>query len=670
MKRSFVLLVGLTMSACLGAGEVLPPPQLDWNFTGGFKECKLVNYGDKLDLEVAVREGEHVFHLENRRAKATPFTRKDGVVVMHEADTSFAVSSPRFKVTPSLTYAVKIRARGTVRMDGPSPAPAVVWYDEGGQPLKTRDALGKDISFTSPFTMPVKADVWTTTVTEGVAPGNAAFAELRISADQPNVEHGQWLEVSSVQYYERKRGDRWTFGDYEPPKVERLSPSPCADGGAAVVFKVTDPSGVDGKSVVCRLDGEEITSQIDHGENGELKFVPKTPWAMDTVHEFTVSAADKVGNVGEDAFFVCVAEPGARRPVLALRDDGMPLKDGKPFFPVAIMSVGKCPLNGMDVEAGVRELKANGFNLVASYAVRTEGRRGVYEDLADACEKHDLFLRLEPAPRQGADREKRLVENLLEGRRRRCVFSWCLGDDTAMHRTPADVRRDNLLCKAIDPMTFTAQIDICHYAGRFAPYVPFADCHCVEVYPIIELVAQADELPKIVRDLRFAAADIVRAAAGPRYLESMIQSFSGWTLWKRYPSFEELRAMTILSIAAGARGVSYYTYFSPNGEGAASTRERLEDLFRITRELAEIKTDLAACDYPRKPETAVIAGPKVDALGQPSVTCLLKATGLLIAASSAAEPITVRFGFGKGHVFEHTFPRNGVLIKRMLKGQK
>ena len=127
--------------------------------------------------------------------------------------------------------------------------------------------------------------------------------------------------------------------------------------------------------------------------------------------------------------------------------------------------------------------------------------------------------------------------------------------------------------------------------------------------------------------------------------------------------------MAYLAIAARSRGISFYTYYSPNGRGAASTRARLDEFLGITRELAALHDDLASRDAAIQPTARVKAGPQRDAFGQFPVVCLLKETGLLIVASTATEQVTVEIRVG---MWRETcaLPRNGVLVRHVNKERK
>ena len=653
--------------AAFGGAAVasLPPPKMDWRFGSDAKSLNAGNFGNALDIET-VREGDgFALRVSNRRSPKYPWKTPDGRTVMREVDTAWRIESKTFDVKPGAEFAVRVRAScvDSVPMAVASPPPAVMWYGADGKPLITRDAEGKDVPFVSPVPFAVEDGRWKTTVGKGVVPDGARSAALRLSCDQPNMMAGQSVTIASVAYYERLDGFGWDFGDLDPPEAERITPSPCADFGAPVSIRLSDPSGIDRTSFRCALDGTDITEKVSWKED-VFTYTPPVPWERDSLHEFAVACSDTKGNAGALSCFICFTAVPLEHEKVAVRDDGMLLVGGRPFFQISISSVSACPLNGGDIDHAVLELREAGFNAISTYMVgRAAKPQSAFDALISACDRHGMKIILEPALRTGAGREERMRRNLLGGRRHPCTLGWCIGDDTAMHRSPDDLRRDNLICKAIDPDAVTEQADIAHYAGRYGPYAPYTDLFKVELYPIVEPEPQPNELPMIPRDLKFVFGDLAQLRLGKRCVVPILQFFSGWTRWKRFPTYEEVRAETFLAIANRARGASFYTYWSPNGQGAASTRERFDTLARVTREVAGLADALSSRDAARQPEIEIVSGPKVDAFGQPSISCLQKETGLVVAANSAAGQVAARFTMADGKTFTHVFERNGVLVR-------
>ena len=225
-----------------------------------------------------------------------------------------------------------------------------------------------------------------------------------------------------------------------------------------------------------------------------------------------------------------------------------------------------------------------------------------------------------------------------------------------------------MLIKAIDGDCLTLSSDSASIPGRVSPFAPYVDIFKCELYPIRSETPQAKELPLLQKDIRIAYGDTVRGGAKAPCIVALLQSFKGWTFWKRYPTYEELRAMTFLSIANRARGIAYYTYFSGNGFGAASTPETFAELCRVSGEVAALEPHLVTRDAKAQPKVEVVDGPKEVPFGFPPVTCLLKESGLLVAVNIAPEPVAVRITLPDGRTFDETLPRNGVSVRECRGG--
>ena len=123
--------------------------------------------------------------------------------------------------------------------------------------------------------------------------------------------------------------------------------------------------------------------------------------------------------------------------------------------------------------------------------------------------------------------------------------------------------------------------------------------------------------------------------------------------------------MTFLAIACRSRGVRFYTYAPTNpgtGEGVASTPERFAAISRITREVSALSPQLTTRDAAIQPEVRIVEGPQNAPLGFPSVTALLKESGLLVAVNISTEPVKAVLSLPDGRRREVSLGRNGVFV--------
>ena len=375
------------------------------------------------------------------------------------------------------------------------------------------------------------------------------------------------------------------------------------------------------------------------------------------LHRVTVRARDLAGNLLCRDWWVLVKEPPAQG-VVTVRDDGVVLVDGKPFFPIGMYAVWKRTHNGNDFEKCFAELAAAGFNTAHTYS---SARTPDLEEFYAAAHRHGIKVFL--ACRTGANnrRPQAAVDDVAAEANQPALLAWYLADDTASHISPADLRRVHDAIGDIDPYHITVQADAVGRPdrSRYAAYVDATDGFLPELYPIRS--DDNDEVATIIRDMKTIAADLARAGRR-KPVWAIVQDFQGWG-WKRYPTNAEVRAMTYLAIIHGATGMTYYTYGGwGTNRGATHDPKVWATLKRIAGELAKLHDVLVERDPPsrgrRSPATAgeggppqaqrvqIVAGRQTDGLGYPAISTRLKRHGgksYLLAANSAEAAVRARF---------------------------
>ena len=609
------------------------------------------------------------FVTTNRGDGAELVIRNDRIGDKKARDTLFKLTSELFAVEPAAEIAVVTEARGDVSMLGPviknGVATGILWYGADRKPLLIQDALGKMVPSAYEFNFPSVGAGWVRTVNRTTVPDGAAFAAVQVGGDGPDIAPGMALELKRITVRARVPGASWDFGDLEPPTFKLLTESPNPDRDAVIRFKVEDESELDPAKFSCTIDGEDVKAKLVREGDGVFSFRPDKPWENDSLHLVALDATDDCGNRGTETLaFFC----GRRieKGLVTLRDDGMTLVDGKPFFPIAPFSFRKCPPNGYDLDKGLKELKAGGVNTVHSYlmyqfgAEQKKPHHREYLDLVRACERNGMKLIVEAGGRdyKNPKRPEFLREVLLHGRDYSCILAWGIGDDTASHRRADELKDDDNICKAIDNARLTTQADITTYAGRYKSFVNSTDTIMTEIYPYRAAEAEPQGLSDVVRDMKYAFADKKAAGDPVKGIWPLVQAFSGWSLWKRFPTRDEIRAQSYLGIIHGGRAITYYTYwsFSKGANGAAHSPEQLKTLLSVTKELASIQDDLASRDAKDQPKVSFVNGPEKNLGGNASVSCLLKegADGkgkLLLAANSVTDKsVKVKFVGVKGRV--------------------
>lgn len=611
----------------------------------------LFNFQDSVVSSVGTRDGREVLVLAKSDKPST--------------DTYWRIDGARFKVTEEAEYVVVLKLGGDLIAQGHvAPGATLEWFDAAGEPLKTVDVLGADTVQARKLTFPVKdgEKPFAETFSKGVVPLRAAFARIVMGSDHPNIDPGQRIEVLGVSYYEHRRGESWLFDDITGPELVMLTESPTADRQSPITFRLTDDSGVDLATFACQIDGCDVTARLER-KGDVFTFRPSSPWAEGSVHSVRTVCSDTLGHSSTEWGFVCVSGTRVAHPRMSVRADGMLESDGRAFFPVGAYNVHACAPNGGDLSKAVSELKANGFNLALTYMVR--GKRDEmsrhYGELVAACRSVGLLMLPEPAVRSGADRERMFADNAIDGRTNAGLLGWTLGDDTSKFQTPADLKRNYRFCRAIDPEALTFSVDGLADAATLVPYVPYADVHMLEIYPMRAETPEDDALAKYAKCLDAGWRAFEMSGRTGHSLVAVPQTFKGWGNWKRYPTREEIRAATFVSLVCRARGIAYYTYFATRGEGFMSTPERKAEMFEVSRELGTMAPSLALPDAEEQPKVEILSGPRANILGGASVRCLLKTDGLLVAANTSHLPVRARLTLPDGQKIVHDFPRNGVL---------
>ena len=141
--------------------------------------------------------------------------------------------------------------------------------------------------------------------------------------------------------------------------------------------------------------------------------------------------------------------------------------------------------------------------------------------------------------------------------------------------------------------------------------------------------------------------DMKRAGGMNKGLVPVFQAFKGFSSWHRLPTPEEVRSMTYAALALGARGATFYPYYSSNTNNLsiASTRESFKSFARLALELSSLTSHLVERDAKVQPKVKLPEGAKAQ------VVRLLKDGPdgrLLIAVNVSEEAADAAFDLGGG----------------------
>ena len=355
---------------------------------------------------------------------------------------------------------------------------------------------------------------------------------------------------------------------------------------------------------------------------------------------------------------------------VTIRDDGGVLVGGKPFFPIGIYGVRECDANGNDIREAMRSLKEIGINLVHTYYFSQSCPVRRFMDAA-----HEFGLKTwVPA---GSSSQTFYEKSLLAERGHPSILAWYIGDDTGNHISPAEIFRRHQLCHTLDPYRITVQADYLHgrRSTRYLDYVNVTDAFLPEIYTVFVKEHTGGEVADVICDINTVKASARFRGAPNKSFWPIIQYFEGWRDWKRFPTAQELRAMTFAAIVHGGRGLTYYIYGDSKtkpangwwGHGVTHTPEHWKIFSAVTREVSALHDDIASRDAAVQPTVKIVSGPERDIRGNRSVQCLLKKTGLLLGVNSSTNEVSVEVSLADGHRATYKLEPFGVLIERNFK---
>ena len=363
------------------------------------------------------------------------------------------------------------------------------------------------------------------------------------------------------------------------------------------------------------------------------------------LHQLTVHAADFAGNEMSRDWYLLIRAPRTQN-VATVRDDGVTLIDGKPFFPIGLYAVWKKAFNENSFDKAFGDLKAAGFNLAHTYS---SGRGPDFREFYAAAARHGIRLFVASDAGANCTDAEAVLWDVVREEGEPALLAWYLADDTASHVGHDELRSLSEAIHDVDPAHITVQADGVGSppVSRYTKYVNSTDGFLPELYPIRDDSDQG--VSRIIADMQTIRQDLKAAGTHQRPIWAIVQYFQGWG-WPRYPTRDELWAMSYLSIIHGATGITWYTYGgSGANHGVTDNPEVWKNICDLAGELAKLQEVLVERTGPQPPAPEVLQGPPKDALGYPSLSVLLKEHGgkkYLIVANSARAEVTARFTAG------------------------
>ena len=453
-----------------------------------------------------------------------------------------------------------------------------------------------------------------------------------------------WYGADGAKVSAQPMSKMVAMGGTEFRHVQEWGKIPVGAASCTLQFGFDDPNVGPGQEVCYREISMEMLS-AERSRRAEFEQRQKDPsWLVDVLYP----------------------APPPRQKV-SLRDDGVTLIDGQPFFPIGIYSVCKREFNDKNLDKAFADLKAAGFNFAHTYG------NSYNPEFLDAARKHGFKLWVHA---RMPDR------NLLDvGRYNPSIIAWYLGDDTSGHQTPQELCDNNAAVKAVDPFRLTCQADPIgsdRIVSRYAAYVRGTDVFMPEIYPVRRDLGDKSDVQCVaetVRDMKRVASDVRMFGEGrPHGCWPIIQYFKGWGGWDHFPTRDQLFAMTWAAVIHGAHGITWYTYggfenkkTGKKNEGITSTPERWQAISELATSLRQLSPVLVERTPADQPKVDIVSGPAKDPLGEnPSVTVLMKRHSgktHLFAVNACPEPVTAKVVFADGASKTLELPPFGVHVK-------
>ena len=470
------------------------------------------------------------------------------------------------------------------------------------------------------------------------------------------------------------------------PVFRRLSKSPSAELNQPFVFSVSHDMPLNWRSLRVVLNGKDISAELKQAElpvkppmldAASFTYTPEKPFAMRKIYKAVVSLSDIYGASFSRTLYFFFDEPLTRN-VVTLRDDGVILVDGKPFFPLGAPYVNPLPVNGNNLDNAYAWLRKAGFNLTVAnpmVVMRTQGRNNFqknFQAYLDKIASYGIKTYFPPGNTGGANCRDTdaILRTVVEYYRHPALLVWYIGDDTLSHNTPEEMELKIEAIRAVDPYHPTCQADAVYSfypsvfspvataddPSRFRPVVNFTDIFRAELYPVRNFSKKnaQDCVPSLIADMRTIQRDISDRATGPKSIWGIVQYFEGWgksaekAEWKRYPTWQELRAMTWATVIYGAKSVNWYSYtysLDKFAHGFMYKEETRKNILRIMGEIVPLVDVLLERAAGPAPAVTILDGPANDVLGNDSICVMARKHGghtYLFALNSACKPVKAR----------------------------
>lgn len=229
-----------------------------------------------------------------------------------------------------------------------------------------------------------------------------------------------------------------------------------------------------------------------------------------------------------------------------VRADGTLLVGGQPMFPMGFYHVSWAG----DAQKRLRDLQAiasMGFNVMNATMFDPQEDLDGYRKLLDTAQSRGVKLMIEDFN----------AVSIAALKSHPATLGWMIADDCNNLITPSELQRRHQATKALDPDHLTYTSMAISFADSHLGYFGNADAIGNQSYP----VDGGDSVGVVYPVMRKL---VEQSAAKGTLPIANLQSFR-WTDG-RYPTPRELNSMTNQALAAGVKGILYYTYLDKTND--------------------------------------------------------------------------------------------------------
>jgi hypothetical protein len=477
---------------------------------------------------------------------------------------------------------------------------------------------------------------------------DAAFRKEVLRFDADDIEVRPEAPLGKGTYFWRVRlapskqwSAVWRFDQQSDKSDDTTGPAIEAERqyvpepGEALPVRVEDPSGVDAKSVRCRIDDKE------DGEvrvsDGRVEIRRSGGWKR--LNWVTLTAKDIRGNETRERFPVtCVKVPHR----VSFRKDGIMLYDGKAVFPIGIYQVRG--------EERLNSAKATGFDLVHDYQWCEDPDDIGARKYLDQVEKAGLNAYME-FDRGTNPRKNGLVQENFDMVARRvaalmdhpALFIWYLCDEPeGKFIRPALMRKYRRLINRLDPFHPTAAViglpDTSLYHDGMDWH--WSESYCDTGHIAVDFDGRGAGLKGTPQcALNRTQGDIKKPDGTPQSTEYFHNFY---------------RSQAYMGIAHGSNGLMYWWWsWQPEEMSCSAKREGIARLIKEIRFLEPVLTAEGKVTHPAVRPAGIIHTWAKEVKGRRTI----------IAVNPAGSPVEAKISVGISGQVKVLFENREIMVK-------